>query len=367
MSRMVDMTGLRFGRLTVISRAGSNRRGLAKWKCECSCGNELEVMGASLRNGNTKSCGCSFNKSHGDAASGAPEYTAWESMIARCENKRHVSWHDYGGRGIKVAPEWRRNYPAFLKYVGRRPTPQHTLDRYPNNDGHYEPGNVRWATRSEQNANQRKRIHKKWREAAKHAYSVVRSFEYVLQSYTEAPHVVTCDSCTDALLLAVAWHCRNRSTPIVVEIPRLTYCSVPMSIKHAGAEVAFRDESWLGSYQLKPLPVFDCARHFTSGMYRAGTFMCVSFHWSKHLPIGRGGAILCDDRKAAEWLKRARFDGRSEGKPPKNDKGLILGWHSYLTPDRAAMGLMLMASIAEHNDPLPNDPYPDLSQMEIFK
>jgi len=95
--------------------------------------------------------------------------------------------------------------------------------------------------------------------------------------------------------------------------------------------------------------------------------MCLSFHWSKHLPIGRGGAIICDDKAAAEWFRRMRFDGRAQGVDPKNDKGLIIGIHSYLTPDRAANGLMLMASINEHNAPLPNDDYPDLSLIKCFR
>lgn len=366
MSRAVDMSGLSFGKLSVVTRAGRTERGLARWLCDCACGKEVLVAGADLRNGNTRSCGCSRKRSNGEAAAGTPEYIAWESMISRCENKKHLSWHDYGGRGIKVSPVWRKNYKQFLSDVGRRPTPNHTLDRK-NNDGNYEPGNVRWATRSEQNANQRPRQHKNWRYAAKHAYAVVDSFERVLASYTGARYAVSVESCTAALLLAVAWHQRNVAWPLTYEIPRRTYCSVPMSILHGGGQVAFRDEEWVGSYQLKPHPIFDCARHFTSKMYRAGTFMCVSFHWSKHLPIGRGGAILCDDKIAADWFKRARFDGRDSTKAPKNDKGLILGWHMYLTPPAAAQGLMLMAAIDEHNEPLPNDEYPDLSLMEAFR
>lgn len=319
------------------------------------------VTGAELRTGNTRSCGCITKTSNGEAQAGTAEYTAWESMIARCENKKHGSWHDYGGRGIKIAQEWRKNYRAFLDHVGRKPTPKHTLDRI-NNDGDYAPGNVRWATRSEQNANQRKRQDKNWRFAAKHAYTVVRSFEKVIASYTGAPYAVAVDSCTASILLACAYLKVKE-----VEIPRFTYCSVPMSIRHAGGTIKFRDDPWRGMYQLRPYPIYDCARWMTSGMYKPRTLMCLSFHWSKHLPIGRGGAILCDDHKAVEWLKRARFDGRQEGKPPRNDTGLIIGWHFYLTPAYAAQGLMLMASMPEHNEPLPNDPYPDLSQMEIFK
>ena len=201
-------------------------------------------------------------------------------------------------------------------------------------------------------------ISKSWRQAAKHAYRVVKSFEDVLASYTGAKYVVTCGSCTDALLL-----CCEYLKVKEVEIPKFTYCSVPQSIIHAGGTVKFRDEDWLGNYKLEPYPIYDSARLLTSDMYIPGTFMALSFHWSKHLPIGSGGAILCDDKKAAEWLKRCRFDGRTEGKPPKNDKDLMVGWHTYMTPNYAAQGLMLMASMAEHNHPLPNDDYPDLSKF----
>lgn len=271
------------------------------------------------------------------------------------------NWYNYGGRGIRVCDEWRDDYQAFLAHVGRRPSPNHSLDRI-DNDGNYEPGNVRWTTKTEQQWNRRKPARFAWHNAGKHAYGIVRMFEEHLASYTGAKHVVAVESCTSALLLCCAYLKVKE-----VEIPKLTYPGVPMSIINAGGKVKFRDEDWRGMYRLEPYPIYDCARWMTSGMYVADSFMCLSFHWAKHLPIGRGGAILCPDAKSAEWLKRARFDGRKEGVDPKNDKDLIIGWHAYMTPPQAAQGLMLMASIAEHNDPIPNSDYPDLSQMAIFK
>jgi hypothetical protein len=290
-----------------------------------------------------------------------PEYEAWLSMRKRCLNRKDKGWHNYGGRGIKICEEWKNDYRAFIAYVGRRPTSNHSLDRI-NNDGNYEPGNVRWATRKTQINNRRPVQRRNWRGAAKYAYGIVRDFEEVLCSYSGAKYAVTVESCTAAILLCCAYLKVKE-----VSIPKYTYCSVPMSVIHAGGTVKFRDESWLGSYQLLPYPIFDCARHFSSGMYRSGTFQCLSFHWNKHLPIGRGGAILFDDPKAVEWLKRARFDGRKEGVSPKNDKGLIRGWHFYMPPPQAAQGMMLMGGIAEHNDPLPNDDYPDLSLQKCFR
>lgn len=233
-------------------------------------------------------------------------------------------------------------------------------------------------------------------------YGVVQDFEQALCEYTGAPYAVTVTSCTMALLLAVAWHLRDRplsTTEVLtpgghhamawdssrtIEIPKRTYVSVPMSIIHAGGRPTFRDDGWRGAYQLKPLPVWDSARWFTSGLFpilqeeaarRAGPqadslrrhMVCVSFHWSKTLGIQQGGAILHDDSAADAWLRRARFDGRTEGVAPKEDAFSQLGWHCYMSPEVAAEGLMRLSLIPQHNAPLPNDDYPDLSQLEIFK
>jgi hypothetical protein len=94
---------------------------------------------------------------HG-ATSGGPsgEYTAWVHMIGRCENPNDAKFASYAGRGIKVCEKWRRSFAAFLADVGPRPSPSHSLDRFPNNDGDYEPGNVRWATPSQQQRNTRR-------------------------------------------------------------------------------------------------------------------------------------------------------------------------------------------------------------------
>jgi dTDP-4-amino-4,6-dideoxygalactose transaminase len=212
-------------------------------------------------------------------------------------------------------------------------------------------------------------------------FDVVRQFEAELCAYTGARYAVSVTSCTAALLLAVAYWVQKESKlkrRVIfsdfgrvhrrnVCIPKRTYVSVPMSIIHAGAMPVFRDEDWIGEYRLDPTPVWDSARLFTSGMHRPGRFQCVSFHWSKTLGIQQGGAILHDDAEADPWLRRARFDGRTEGLAPKDDDFRQIGWHFYLSPETAAAGLMRLSLLPTHNPPLPNDPYPDLSQMEIFR
>lgn len=88
----------------------------------------------------------------------APEYLAWVDMKRRCCNAESSDYKAYGGRGIKVHPAWQSSFLAFYRHIGPRPSARHSLDRYPNNDGNYEPGNVRWATSAEQNRNHRANV-----------------------------------------------------------------------------------------------------------------------------------------------------------------------------------------------------------------
>jgi len=156
--KRIDISGQTFGRLHVIEFSES-RKGRAFWLCRCDCGNEKVIEGKAMRQGITVSCGCFSrdkithrNLSHG--LSKTPEYRNWQAMLTRCYNSHSKNWKDYGGRGIKVCARWKKNnFENFLADMGKRPTPQHTLDRFPNNDGNYEPGNVRWATRYEQTHN----------------------------------------------------------------------------------------------------------------------------------------------------------------------------------------------------------------------
>lgn len=102
-------------------------------------------------------------------------------------------------------------------------------------------------------------------------------------------------------------------------------------------------------------------------MYKQGQFQCVSFHASKILGDTQGGAILHDNAEADEWLRRARFDGRTEGVAPEDDRIDMLGWHCYLSPDVAARLLWKLSVLPEHNTDLPNSDYPDLSTFQIFR
>ena len=194
-------------------------------------------------------------------------------------------------------------------------------------------------------------------------YKITADFEQALCAYTGAPFAVAVNSCTAALLLACEYF---QGSITVVELPAHTYCSVPQAVIRAGHRVRFVDRDWRGSYRLSPLPVFDCARRFTSGMYKAGDYQCVSFATTKILGIEQGGAILHDNEKADKWFRKMRFDGRTEGVDPREDTFDVIGHHCLMLPSIAAQLLLKLHHLPKHNEDLPDYPYPDLSKHAVF-
>jgi len=163
MPKKIDLTGRRFGRLVVLYDTGERKSGNVVWHCRCDCENEVNVRSGDLTSGNTTSCGC-YNRErvaeactvHGMAQRGKqhPVYWIWSAMLQRCENQDHKHYKNYGGRGITVCPEW-HDSQAFIDWALANGWQKGlTLDRI-NNNGSYEPGNCRWATRKENNRNKR--------------------------------------------------------------------------------------------------------------------------------------------------------------------------------------------------------------------
>ena len=193
------------------------------------------------------------------------------------------------------------------------------------------------------------------------SYKVVKMFEQAVADYAGSKYAISVTSCTDALFL-----CCEYLKVQEVTIPARTYLSVPQSIMHAGGNVNFEEANWKGIYQLKPYPIYDAAKRFTSDMYIPGSYMCLSFHIKKHLKIGKGGMILTDDYDAYMWFMKGRYEGRSEVKYHEDDIE-INGWNAYMTPEQAARGLMLMQNFPHHNDDLPEEPaYRDLREFKLF-
>lgn len=153
--------GAKFINLTLVKEAPPIKSGSSfrpRWECLCDCGKTTQVRTNMI--GRTMSCGCvklEINrlqlKTHG--LRNSKEYNSWHGIKGRCLNKNHPSWKNYGGRGVTMCQEWVGSFEAFYKCVGPKPSPKHSIDRI-DNDGNYDPGNVRWATKGEQLNNTRR-------------------------------------------------------------------------------------------------------------------------------------------------------------------------------------------------------------------
>jgi dTDP-4-amino-4,6-dideoxygalactose transaminase len=226
---------------------------------------------------------------------------------------------------------------------------------------------------------------------AQGVHKITADFEDALCKYTGSPYAVALDNASNALFLALYYEKHFGLGPHVgdyISIPANTYPSVPAEIHHAGWKVDFlpipsyiptlpgtKSKYLTGPYRLNPTKVWDSALRFTYDMYIPNTHMCLSFTGPyKHLKLGKGGAILTDDRTAYKWFKKARFSGRDECSYHEDDfdRNPVIGWNFYMMPEIAARGLLLISQFYDaEGTPINTEdlslPYPDLSKFKIYK
>ena len=159
MGRLIDLTGMRFGRLIVLKRDPNTSIGLpVKWICKCNCGNISKVQGGNLKSKSIVSCGCYIQEvrtTHGK--SNILEYKIWQGILDRCNNSNCKNYFHYGGRGITVCERWKNSFENFYKDMGPRPSDKYSIDRIDNN-GNYQPSNCKWSSRKDQARNTRKNV-----------------------------------------------------------------------------------------------------------------------------------------------------------------------------------------------------------------
>lgn len=190
----------------------------------------------------------------------------------------------------------------------------------------------------------------------------VNKLEKLVADFYGAPYAVATDCCTHALEL-----CLRYTRPTSVVCPTHTYLSVPMTLIKLGIPFDWSETNWQDYYYLGKTNIIDAAVYWKQGGYKKYTFMCLSFQYKKHLNLGRGGMILTDNKDAALALKKMSYDGRIPDIPWGEQNIDSLGYHYYMTPETAELGILKFAKIA---DVQPKQwsykDYPNISNMKVF-
>jgi dTDP-4-amino-4,6-dideoxygalactose transaminase len=192
-------------------------------------------------------------------------------------------------------------------------------------------------------------------------FEKIKEFELALAEFTGAPYAIMTDCCTHAIELCLR-HEQIKSCSFTA----YTYLSIPMTMHKLGIRYTLEDECWTGEYQIHDTKIWDSARRLEQDMYRPGMMQCLSFGHTKPLHIGRGGAILLDNKQAYDALISMRYDGRDlNTKPWINQKVFKVGYHYKPTPEEAVQGLALLEGI-KFDKPKPvYVEYADLRQITI--
>lgn len=201
-------------------------------------------------------------------------------------------------------------------------------------------------------------------------WEVVDHFEKLVAEFFGAPYAVATDCCTHGVELSVLV-----SDPVEsVRIPRWTYMSIPMMFDKLRIPYTLTSEEWQDYYQIQPLPIYDAAVAWQANSYVPGSLMCLSFQFKKHLPIGRGGMILLDNKDKYNRLQRLVRDGRNRELLAYNDDIKEFGYHYYMTPEDAARGIDLFYQVKDQprlegtiSSPRNYQDYKDLLEIPYFK
>jgi dTDP-4-amino-4,6-dideoxygalactose transaminase len=193
-------------------------------------------------------------------------------------------------------------------------------------------------------------------------FNNVTEFENAIADFYGAPYAVATDCCTHAIEL-----CLRLTNPSVVACPTNTYLSIPMTFKKLGIDWSFIDVQWQNYYYITNTNIIDAAVHWQANGFQKGNFNCLSFQFKKHLNLGRGGMILTDDQEAAKQLKKMSYDGRIPNTPWMEQNVDTLGYHYYMTPETAQLGL---DRLEQAKNTVPRiwsyKDYPDISAMKVF-
>lgn len=190
----------------------------------------------------------------------------------------------------------------------------------------------------------------------------VEEFENRIAEFFGSPFGVAVDCCTHGIELCL----RYKSAAYII-CPKRTYLSVAMLAEKMRIEREWVDRNWVDWYPLNT-NVIDAAILWKRNSYIEGQFMCVSFQYQKHLSLGRGGMILCDNKEAAVQLKKMSYDGRLPGVPWREQDIDTMGYHYYLTPETAELGLQKLPEAIKTEPRIWTvEDWPDLTQMKVFK
>ena len=196
------------------------------------------------------------------------------------------------------------------------------------------------------------------------SWDAVTIFENKLAAYAGSKYAVCVDSCSNAMFLCMKY---LNITGQIITLPTHTYASTPMQCIHAGNKVRFVDIEWSGEYYLGNTLIVDAATRFHRDMYQPDSYYCVSFHHRKTLKIGRGGVILTNDAEFVKWARPMIYDGRHKEVIHEDDNYECIGYHMYMTPEEAAIGILKLENIPDYNPDTGNNLiYKDLTKQSVF-